>query len=109
MVKTVDALTNRLDMAQEWSFFEDSHYCEVWELLDPHVVNILDLSTIDSGRYGRRPLILSALTRDLSRKQSVARRREELGLEAGMHKVWMLIDEAHQFVPLASPRCAKRR
>ena len=99
MVKTVDALTNRLDMAQEWGFIEDSRYCEVWELLAPHVVNILDLSTIDSGRYGQRPLILSALTRDLFRKQSVARRREELGLEAGMRKVWMLIDEAHQFVP----------
>ena len=97
--KTVDALVNRLDTAQEWGFFEDSRYREVWELLDPHMINILDLSTIDSGRYGRRPLILSALTRNLFRKRSIARRREELGLEAGMRKVWMLIDEAHQFVP----------
>lgn len=97
--KTVEALVNRLDMAQEWGFFEGSRYREVWELLDPFTVNILDLSTIDSGRYGRRPLILSALTRNLFRKRSIARRREELGLEAGMRKVWMLIDEAHQFVP----------
>ena len=97
--KTVDALVNRLDTAQEWGFFEDSRYREVWELLDPYMINILDLSTIDSGRYGRRPLILSALTRNLFRKRSVARRREELGLEAGMRKVWMLIDEAHQFIP----------
>jgi len=59
--KTVDALINRLDTAREWGFFEDARYREVWELLDPHSVNILDLSTVDSGRYGRRPLILSAL------------------------------------------------
>jgi len=106
-VKTVDALVNRLDMAQEWGFFEGNRYREVWELLDPHMVNILDLSTIDSGRYGRRPLILSALTRNLFRMRSIARRREELGLEAGMHKVWMLIDEAHQFVPAGKSTLCK--
>lgn len=105
--KTVDALVNRLDMALEWGFFEDNRYCEVWELLDPYMINILDLSTIDSGRYGRRPLILSALTRDLFRKRSIARRREELGLEAGMRKVWMLIDEAHQFVPAGKSTLCK--
>lgn len=97
--QSVDALVNRLDMAQEWGFFAEDHYNEVWELFDPGMINILDLSTVDSGRYGRRPLILSALTRNLFRKRSIARRREELGLEADMMKIWMLIDEAHQFIP----------
>ena len=46
-----------------------------------------------------RPLILLALTRNLFRKRSVARRREELGLEPGMRKIWLFIDEAHQFIP----------
>jgi len=105
--KTVDALINRLDTAREWGFFEDARYREVWELLDPHSVNILDLSTVDSGRYGRRPLILSALTRNLFRKRSIARRREELGLDAGMKKVWMMIDEAHQFVPAGKSTLCK--
>lgn len=97
--KTVEALVNRLTMANEWGFFEDAIYREVWDLLDPRKINVLDLSTIDSGRYGLRPLILSALTRNLFHKRTVARRREELGLDAGLRKVWMLIDEAHQFVP----------
>lgn len=97
--KTVEALVNRLTMANEWGFFEDATYREVWDLLDPQKINVLDLSTIDSGRYGLRPLILSALTRNLFHKRTVARRREELGLDAGLRKVWMLIDEAHQFVP----------
>jgi uncharacterized protein len=105
--KTVDALINRLDTARDWGFFEDARYREVWELLDPLSVNILDLSTIDSGRYGRRPLILSALTRNLFRKRSIARRREELGLDAGMQKVWMMIDEAHQFVPAGKSTLCK--
>ena len=51
----------------------DSRYREVWEFLNLHVINILDLSTIASGRYGRRPLILSALTRNLFRKRSIVR------------------------------------
>ena len=97
--KTVGALVNRLTMANEWGFFEDVSYLEVWDLLDPSKINVLDLSTIDSGRYGLRPLILSALTRNLFHKRTIARRREELGLDAGLRKVWMFIDEAHQFVP----------
>lgn len=56
------------------------------------------MSTIDLGCDGRRPLILSALTRNLFRKRSIARRREELGLDAEMRKVWLLIDEVHQLV-----------
>lgn len=105
--KTVGALVNRLDMAIEWGFFEDSQYKEVWELIDPHKINVLDLSTIDSGRYGLRPLILSALTRNLFHKRTIARRREELGLDTGMRKVWMLIDEAHQFVPAGKSTLCK--
>lgn len=61
--KRVSAAVNRPDMAQEWGFFEDSRYQEAWELLDSHIVDILDLSTIDSGRHGRRLFILSAPTR----------------------------------------------
>jgi DNA helicase HerA-like ATPase len=105
--KTVEALINRLDMAKEWGFFEDRQYREVWELLDPHKINVLDLSTIDSGRYGLRTLILSALTRNLFHKRTIARRREELGLDAGMRKVWMLIDEAQQFVPAGKSTLCK--
>jgi uncharacterized protein len=97
--KTTDALINRLDMALEWGFFQEDSYRDVQDLLSPGMINILDLSTIDSGRYGRRPLILSALTRNLFRQRSIARRKEELGLDSGLNKIWMLIDEAHQFIP----------
>jgi len=97
--RTIDALVNRLEMANQWGIFAADRYRELAEILDPDSVNVLDLSVIDSGRYGRRGLIVSVLSRDLFRKRSIARRREELGLAPERRKFWMLIDEAHQFVP----------
>ncbi len=104
---TKDALINRLEMANEWGMFEDTNYRDIWQVLDPSVVNILDLSTIESGRYGRRPLILSTVCRDLFTKRSVARRKEELGLGTEMPKVWLFIDEAQQFIPSGKSSLAK--
>ncbi|MCK4472784.1 MAG: DUF87 domain-containing protein [Anaerolineae bacterium] len=105
--RTIDALVNRLEMAEQWGIFATDHYHELSEVLDPHSVNILDLSIIDSGRYGRRGLILSVLCRDLFRKRSIARRREELGLAPEKQKLWLLIDEAHQFVPAGKSALGK--
>ena len=97
--RTIDALVNRFEMAAQWGIFATDRYYELSDMLDSHSVNVLDLSTIDSGRYGRRGLILSVLCRDLFRKRSIARRREELGLAPKKQKLWLLIDEAHQFAP----------
>lgn len=104
---TKDALINRLDMAKEWDIFENIKYRETIENLNPQMINILDLSTIDSGRYGRRPLIVSTILRDLFAKRTIARRKEELGLIADMPKVWVLIDEAHQFAPSGKSSLSK--
>ena len=105
--RTIDALVNRLEMAAQWGIFASDRYHEVSEVLDPDSVNVLDLSVIDSGRYGRRGLILSVLCRDLFRKRSVARRREELGLAPSKRRLWLLIDEAHQFAPVGRSALGK--
>ena len=105
--RTIDALVNRLEMANQWGIFASDRYRELSEVLDPNSVNVLDLSVIDSGRYGRRGLILSVLCRDLFRKRSVARRREELGLAPSKRKFWLLIDEAHQFAPVGRSALGK--
>lgn len=105
--RTIDALVNRLEMADQWGIFASDRYHEVSEILDPNSVNVLDLSVIDSGRYGRRGLILSVLCRDLFRRRSVARRREELGLAPSKRKFWLLIDEAHQFAPVGKSALGK--
>lgn len=105
--RTMDATINRLEMANQWGIFATDRYYEISEILDPHSINVLDLSVIDSGRYGRRGLILSVLCRDLFNKRSIARRREELGLAPEKQKLWLLIDEAHQFAPAGKSALSK--
>lgn len=104
---TKDALINRLEMAKEWGMFEDKKYRQIEETLDTNSINILDLSTIEYGRYGRRTLIFDTMARSLFTKRSIARRREELGLVTEMKKVWLFIDEGQQFTPAGKSSISK--
>ncbi len=96
--RTRQALLNRLEMAQSWDLFSTS-YQELWEVFDSNSVNIMDLSTLDPGSRGRRNLVVDVLARDIFKRRTIARRKEELGLIGELPRVWVLIDEAHQFVP----------
>lgn len=96
--RTREALLNRLEMAVDWNLFSN-RYQEVWEMFDQSAVNIVDLSVLDPGQYGLRALVVDVLARDIFRRRTIARRKEELGLVADLPKVWVAIDEAHQFVP----------
>jgi DNA helicase HerA-like ATPase len=104
--RTRQALLNRLEMAQDWDLFSN-RYQEIWEIFDPKTVNIVDLSTLDPGPRGRRNLVLDVLARDIFKRRTIARRKEELGLISELPRVWMLIDEAHQFVPSGKTTLAK--
>jgi len=104
--RTREALLNRLKMAQDWDLFS-YRYQEVWEIFDPKAVNIVDLSTLDPGPRGRRNLVVDVLARDIFKRRTVARRKEELGLLSELPRVWMLIDEAHQFAPSGRGTLAK--
>lgn len=104
--RTREALQNRLEMAADWGIFSN-RYQEVWEIFDPSAVNVVDLSTLDPGPRGRRNLVVDVLARDIFRRRTIARRKEELGLVGELPRVWMLIDEAHQFVPTGKSTLAK--
>lgn len=104
--KTREALLNRLTMADDWGIFSHD-YQEVWEIFDPKAVNIVDLSTLDPGPRGRRNLIVDVLARDIFKRRTIARRKEALGLISELPRVWMLIDEAHQFAPAGRATLAK--
>jgi DNA helicase HerA-like ATPase len=104
--RTRQALLNRLEMAQDWELFSN-RYQEVWEIFDPKAVNIVDLSTLDPGPRGRRNLVVDVLARDIFKRRTIARRKEELGLVSELPRVWVLIDEAHQFVPSGKSTLAK--
>jgi hypothetical protein len=93
-------------MANDWSIFS-TDYQEVWEVFDTKSVNIVDLSTLDPGPRGRRNLIVDVLARDIFKRRTVSRRKEALGLISELPRVWMLIDEAHQFVPAGRTTLAK--
>jgi DNA helicase HerA-like ATPase len=104
--RTRQALLNRLEMAQSWDLFSTT-YQELWEIFDPSAVNIMDLSTLDPGPRGRRNLVVDVLARDIFKRRTIARRKEELGLIGELPRVWVLIDEAHQFVPSGRATLAK--
>jgi DNA helicase HerA-like ATPase len=104
--RTVDALINRLEMAHEWGIFSDS-YTDIWNNLDPSRINILDVSVLDPGKYGLRNLVVYVLTKKIFDERSKARRREELQLSSDIPKVWLFIDEAHNFAPSGSSSLAK--
>jgi len=97
--QTKEAVQRKIDMAHDWQIFAEDHYREIWEILKPDYVNILDLSVISQGRYGLRNLVLAVLATFIFRRRTIARRREALNLPADTKKVWLVIDEAHNFCP----------
>lgn len=104
-----EALLNRLEAAQGWQLFAESDYTPIQELFRPGVVNVVDLSRLEPGPRGRRNLAVSVIARNLFRARSDARLREEFGLATPMPRVWMLLDEAHQFVPSGSTTLSKEQ
>lgn len=102
-----EALINRLEAADGWHLFNVGGYQAMDHIFRPGVVNIVDLSRLESGARGRRNLILSVIGRNLFRARSDARLREEFGLAPELPRVWLAIDEAHQFIPSSGSSLAK--
>ena len=105
--KTKEAVQRRLDMAHDWQVFAEEQYREIWEILRPDQINILDLSVIAQGRYGLRNLVIAVLANFIFRKRTIARRREALGLPSDTKKIWLVIDEAHNFCPSGKSTLSK--
>jgi DNA helicase HerA-like ATPase len=104
--RTREALLNRLEMANDWGIFADS-YQDIFRTVDEDRINILDVSVIEPGKYGLRNLVVQVLGKELFRRRQAARRREELQLGVDIPKVWLFIDEAHNFVPTGKSSLAK--
>lgn len=104
--RTREALLNRLEMAQDWGIFAET-YQDIFRTVDEDRINILDVSVIEPGKYGLRNLVVQVLGKELFRRRQAARRREELQLGVDIPKVWLFIDEAHNFVPSGKSSLAK--
>ena len=95
---TIEALENRLTVARKWGVFSEEPM-RLTDMFSMEHINVLDLSVLDAGTKGLRNLALDVVARRLFMERTRMRRREEFGLETRLPRVWMAIDEAHQFVP----------
>jgi DNA helicase HerA-like ATPase len=102
-----EALMNRLEAAQRWHLFSEDEYQRIDAIFQPGVINILDVSRLESGPRGLRNLIVSVICRNLFRARSDARLREEFGLAGQLPRVWLALDEAHQFAPSSTTAIGK--
>lgn len=93
-----DALENRLHAASRWGIFAESPVA-LTDLFSVNHINVLDLSVLDAGTKGLRNMVLNVVAQRLFTERTRERRREEFGLATQLPKVWLAIDEAHQFVP----------
>ncbi|MDY6765977.1 MAG: zonular occludens toxin domain-containing protein, partial [Candidatus Nanohaloarchaea archaeon] len=99
------ALTNRFEAAEDWGIFAVDAP-PVTELTARGGVTVLDVSMFEdlSGGWSARTLVVGLLARKLLRERMESKRMEEIeqmeGIEASESPiVWMMIDEAHQFIP----------
>ncbi len=99
------ALVNRFAAAKDWGIFSPEGI-SVEELTQRGSVTVLDISMFESLSRGwsARALVVGLLARKLLRQRMASKRIEEIEEMEGAPTsdspiVWMLIDEAHQFVP----------
>lgn len=102
-----EALRNRLEAAQRWHLFAEDDYQSLERIFQPGAINVIDVSRLEAGAYGRRNLVVSIVGRNLFRARADARLREEFGLAGQLPRVWLALDEAHQFVPEGARSLAK--
>ncbi len=103
--KVKDALINRFMAAESWGIFGKTG-TKIEDLVRPGKVAIVDVShymQISEG-WSVRPMIVGLLSRKIYHARSLARKSEELEVITGetrttMPMVWIMADEAHQFLP----------
>lgn len=103
---TKSALIGRLGAAKTWGLLEKDG-TKLSELAKPGVVTIIDVSAYRQaiGMEGPRDIIVALVGKKLFEERMLYRKKEEANLIAGgsreskMPLIWMLIDEAHMFMP----------
>ena len=100
-----DALINRFLAAKGWGIFEKKG-TKTEDLLKPGAISILDVSHYMrvSESWSIRTMLVGLLSRKIFTERLTARKIEEYGQVTGQARktiplVWIMIDEAHQFIP----------
>jgi len=103
--KVKEALINRFLAAKEWGIFE-KRGTKTEDLVKPGTISVLDVSHYMrvSESWSIRAMVVGLLSRKIFEERLSARKVEEYGKVTGQAKrtmpmVWIMIDEAHQFIP----------
>lgn len=102
----INSLNNRFLVAKSWGLFSRSG-TTMKEFAKPGTITIVDTSTYKEaiGMESIKELIVGILGKRLYEERMLYRKEEEMGLLSGGRKesempiIWMMIDEAHMFMP----------
>lgn len=103
---TRQALVNRFELAKTWGLFEKAG-TKAREIAQPGLITIIDVSAYRQaiGMEGTRDIIVGLLGKRLFEERMLFRKAEEVKLIKGLKResempiVWLMIDEAHLFMP----------
>lgn len=103
---TRQALVNRLRAAKSWGLLEKDG-TKIQDIARPGQITIIDVSAYRQaiGMEGTRDIIVALVGKKLFEERMLFRKEEEIKMvkgekkESAMPLVWLLIDEAHMFMP----------
>jgi len=99
------ALINRFSVAKDWGVFEKKG-TPIKNIFQKGCVSIIDISHFErtGSGWSVRGMLVGLLSRKIFQERLLARKAEEFELLSGekyetIPLVWIVIDEAHQFLP----------
>ncbi|MFH0906142.1 MAG: LAGLIDADG family homing endonuclease [archaeon] len=102
----INSLTNRLNVAKSWGLFSKGG-TSIRDFARSGTITTIDVSTYKQsiGMEATQELIVGLLGKKLYEERMLYRKEEEKNLLEGKRKesempiIWMMIDEAHMFMP----------
>lgn len=107
------ATKNRIEMAKGWGLLEKEG-TKIKDIAQAGTITVIDVSAYRQaiGMEGTKDIIVGLLGKKLFEERMLYRKEEEirlmkgLGRESSMPIVWLMIDEAHMFMPKDEPNIA---
>jgi hypothetical protein len=103
--KVKDALTGLFGVAQDWGVFEKEG-TPIDSFFEGGKISVIDISHYlrASSGWSVRSMVIGLLARKIFQSRLMARKAEEMEYITGEKRksspmVWVMIDEAHQFIP----------
>jgi hypothetical protein len=103
--KIKDAVSSRFEAAKEWGIFEKVG-TPVEKFFAPGAISVIDISHYarSGSGWSVRSMVIGLFAKKIFQARLMARKSEELEVITGEKKrsipmVWVIIDEAHQFIP----------